>query len=318
MAVVFACSENSGLVSVSAEYASYMGPGQRVGTAVNTTTRANFDSSLSEGRVTFYYRHGTWSNTGAEMTVFDSSGLGIVRMWKSSTTAVRFEYWNGTAWVIMVTQAAPNSTQKYEFSFTTGIGGQFTFYYNNALVGSYDIGDAHAPAAYLTAYAAGGTGTAEHRGSFSSILVTDNARNLLNTTFETKGPTSNGTDATDGVGSYTDVDESVSDLGSTALQLVATTHKRSFKGSARTLTYAGGVILAVTVAAEMRIGDTGPTKARLYLVIGGTRYYGRTHQITETYQGYHHAFNLNPATGLKWTYAEAESALLEWGVEAVD
>ena len=69
------------------------------------------------------------------------------------------------------------------------------------------------------------------------------------------------------------------------------------------------------VAADVRRGASGPSQVKLYVVIGGTRYYSPAIAVngvgfvTVAYQ-----WDLNPATSAPWTVTQING--LEIGVEA--
>lgn len=326
MAIAFACSETSGFNMLGSSVLEYTGGASYYNTArsraalqQNTTARATVPDVLSSFRLKFLRRSGTWTSTGAMFTLYTAAGVGIIRMFKTSSTAWRLDYWDGAAWQVASTTVPYNTNLvvPMEFKVVTGVGGSVEIYSNDVLVESWPIGDVTGSLKYIDFTLLGGTGTTAHREVFSEVIIADTSRSLQNVVVETEAPTGNGADV-DGTGTCLDVDEAVNDQGGTVVNLSAAGMRRSFTAPARTATHESGNILAVTVAADLRMADDGgPTKARFYLVIGGTRYYGPTWTLTNSLMGYQHAWNTDPSTGAAWTKAAAEAASLAWGVEAV-
>jgi hypothetical protein len=135
----------------------------------------------------------------------------------------------------------------------------------------------------------------------------------LSSTSEIKPPTSNGADV-DGTGTWADVDEqTTSDADLITLNAVG--QRQSFKAAARTQTQA--VVTGITVSCRAWYEAGGPTGIKPYLTIAGVRYYGAVFALDLVPLAYQYTFDVNPATLVAFTTAEANAATLEWGWEAV-
>lgn len=123
---------------------------------------------------------------------------------------------------------------------------------------------------------------------------------------------------TGGTGGFGSVnDSSGSNYDTTFISLNTAGLRRSLKNTANR-NYDGRTIRAVAVNVRLRRGATGPTRARIYLTIGGTRYYHPTTQLlTTSFESYTFVFENDPSTSLPWELTNAQAASLEWGVEAV-
>lgn len=126
----------------------------------------------------------------------------------------------------------------------------------------------------------------------------------------------NGAD-TGGTGSFSSINTTGTGYDSTFISLNTAGLRRSVKNSAAR-NYDSRSVRAVAINARLRRGATGPTRATLYLTIGGTRYYHPNVQLlTTSFESYTFVFENDPSTSAPWTTSAAEAASLEWGVEAV-
>lgn len=150
---------------------------------------------------------------------------------------------------------------------------------------------------------------------FSAIFVSDSGgdtsyvyNNVAN---------ANGADV-GGTGDFNSVSNtSGSTYDSTFVSLNTAGLRRSFRNTAAR-NYDNRGVRAVSISARLRRGTTGPTRATLYLTIGGTRYYHPNVQLLATsFESYTFVWETNPATGAPWLASEVQAASLEWGVEAV-
>jgi hypothetical protein len=151
-------------------------------------------------------------------------------------------------------------------------------------------------------------------GGYDTLVAHEivQSTSTLSSTSEIKPPTSNGTDV-DGTGTYADVDEQVySDADQ--ITLLAVGNHQSFKSAARTQTQ--DVVSGVTLSCRAWYEAGGPTSIKPYLTIGGVRRYGPAIALDVIALAYQYTFDVNPATGVAFTPAEANAATLEWGWEA--
>lgn len=322
MTILFACTETHGFThsAGAVEYtggATYYNTSRSRGCLQNgyTETTAPLSTPLDEGYVSFMARNNGWEN-GAELTMYDASGVGVLRLYRESSSSTRIEYWDGAAWATALTAPFASIVTQGVIKFKTGVGGEVSYFFNNSLIATASIGDATNAFSYLTVSVIGGSGLSSHRKAFSEIMIADDVRSLLYCICETEAPTGAGTDA-DGTGTYLDVDDPTNDNGATNIVLAAAGNRNSFTSPARTAAPSGSEFLGVSVAADMKRDVSGPQNARFYLKISGTRYYSDTFALTEGLVGYHYIWPLNPATSAAWTQSDAQAATLEWGVEAV-
>ena len=302
------------------------------GGAVESTTAGTFDAAFcrSSLRITgtgyaqkdwgtsltdTIWFHAQWrtdnAGTGQPALIFlDSSGNQFVRLNVPSSGTFQMQYWNGAAWTNIGSSWAWANNTRYtlDIKITLGVSGGVEVYWNNSLQTS--------GSASLTAYAnlrsfrllTHATGGGAH---WSQVQIADVS--TLNHNVFTFTPSTAGTD-TDGTGAIGDVTETVTN-DATYVEFTAAGNKRSGKTAARSLT---GTVKSVSVTGRlMRVDATGPQRAKPYVLIGGTRYYGTTFTLTTAFADYFYVWETNPATGLAWTTSDVNDANLEVGWEAV-
>lgn len=240
--------------------------------------------------------------------LFNSVGAEVARIRRYSTGGwVRPEVYDGTTWVTGPGfNATANSKFTYDIHYESS--GKVSFYINGSPYFEH-TGSLHATADVQKARF-----KAQYSGTVSEVIVSDS--NTVARRLESEVATANGTDNVDGTGSYVDIDE-IGLNDSDVLILNAAGQKRSFTSPARTFNSVNHTPKTVTVSARMKRDATGPQNARFYLIIGGTRYYSTTFALADGFLTYQYSWDTNPATGTAWTYAEAQSASLEWGIEAL-
>lgn len=311
----FSVVTGTGGVSESTDAGTFDASFCRASLRITGTSYAQRDWGTSlTGTIWF---HAQWrtdnAGTGQAAAIFlDSSGNQFLRLNVPSNGTFQMQYWNGTAWTNIGSSWAWAINTRYilDIKITLGVSGGVEVYWNNALRTS--------GSASLTAYAnlrsirlqahATGVGAGAH---WSQIQIADVS--TLNHNVFTMTPSTAGTD-TDGTGTNADITETtLSDA--TYVEFTTAGQKRSGKTTARSLT---GTVKAVCVTGRlMRVDATGPQKARPYVLIGGTRYYGTTFALTTGFAEYFYVWETNPATGLAWTTADVNDANLEIGWEAV-
>lgn len=257
-------------------------------------------------------------NTGQGMNLLDSSKVPWFRLTNPTTSGVYLiEQWSGSVWNTLSTLTLTPASSLWTFN-VGGLGtssGTITVHRGGVLL-----------------YAVAGqnfTGIANLRYARFSCLGNDSTRstwteqcianhNLVNNRLKTVRATSNGTDATDGSGSYTDINENGQAFNndSSYIELTSATQHRSFKAGARTLAFPTSKGCSIGFRA-MKMDLTGPQNIKPYLLISGTRYYGTTFALTIGWLNYQYVWTVNPATSSAWTMSDINSAGLEWGLEAV-
>lgn len=277
----------------------------------------------TEGSSGFMLHAGNGSSDRLAVTYKNASGVDLFRVAVIAASQIVFQYWNGSAWVDIGAVFNPGSTMvqyRIEFSgYGTSSGALSMRAFNDA--GESAVATRSVSGLDFTAL--GGVAqlhvlcTTRGGGSqpgFSTAFIMDSdgdASYVYNNVAN-----ANGSDA-GGTGDFSSVNDTGSGYDSTFISLPTVGLRRSIKNTANR-NYAGRTVLAVSVAARLRRGTSGPTRARIYLTIGGTRYYHpNTQLLTTAFASYSFVFETNPATGAAWELADAEAASLEWGVEAV-
>lgn len=295
----------------------------RTGSEFDGGTSRVANSPLLPARTTGGVRW-TWGTNSAPangITHFawvNDAGTEILRVTNTSLGNQQLQYWSGSAWV-GVGSAQPVSLGDYRAELTfDGLGtaaGVLTFRHFDMLSGSL-VAEWSATGLDLTACT--NISKARVRAQSGGIMAVaeyivcdDPPGGLVG---YNRAPNSDGID-TDGGTTYAAIDDlTLNDAD--FLSLAASGNKHSVKGTARD--FAGQRVDAVTISFRARCGATGPTQVRAYLVLGGTRYYHPdTVTLSTSFAAYQVAWELNPANGLPWVGADAESASLEWGWEAV-
>jgi hypothetical protein len=197
-------------------------------------------------------------------------------------------------------------------------GGILQWHINGALMTQL-LGDTKFTAATTVDYAAGWVPVGGGSGwntdtAWSQIMFTSEdymTYGLAVLNLELSGA---GADATQDTGVYTDVNELVEDR---TTGMTFDTVGDHFSGALADIAgiSSGSPIMGFRVAADVRRGASGPSQVKLYVVIGGTRYYSPAIAVngvgfvTVAYQ-----WDLNPATSAPWTVTQING--LEIGVEA--
>lgn len=320
MTVLFACTETSGFKRTGVEntVAPIAGRSRCNLGGGGGTYRFDLPSALPAGWFSCQNKR-TNTGSGAEVEFFAADDTPVFRIYKTATSTCRIDYWSGSAYVIGATFTVGYTGGNIlcQIEFSTGTDGSVSYYEDSELVYTLSIGSATSSISYGIITPLGNTASASStNAAVSEVIVTDTERNLLYCQVETEAPTADGGDI-DGTGSYADVDEAANDGGSACILMATVGDQQSFTAAARTSMYPDGVILAVTVAVDMRRGGTSPPRARFYLKIGGVRYYSPIFDVDTAFRGYQYAWDENPATSAPWTPTDANDAALEWGVETV-
>jgi hypothetical protein len=295
--------------------AAYSRRGTQVGGSSSTYIIANAESALDDGWFHCVNRYSgtTGGPTGSLIELMDSSDNTLVRLGFTSANNMALQYWNGSAYVTVGLTTVHNGAARRRFDIrfrkhaSTGL---VEWYIDNTLFstsGDIDL-SAFGDVVKAKMWRAGGSGST----IYSQVSFSD--ENPISTNVWTAPAAADGTDNSDGSGTYVDINETpLSDAN--YIELSANGEHRSFVSGARTTT---DTIRGVTVTARaLTVDGTGPQNFKLYLLIGGVRYYSTTFALTNGMVPYTYTWILNPATGLAWTNSEANDSTLEWGFEAV-
>lgn len=277
----------------------------------------------TSGESGFNWSVGNNSADRTSITYKAADGSNRLRVAAIAANQVAFQYWNGSAWVDIGSTFDPGTTLNlYRISWS-GYGtasGSFTL---RAVVEAGEAPIVQRSVSGIDLTGISGIAQVEffctNRGGgnqpgLGAIFVVDSdgdASYVYNNVANAEGADTGGT------GGFASVNSTGSTYDSTFISLPTAGLRRSIKNTANR-NYAGRTVLAVAVNARLRRGTTGPTRARIYLTIGGTRYYHpNTQLLTTAFESYSFVFETNPATGVAWELADAQAASLEWGVEAV-
>lgn len=257
--------------------------------------KIRFSTNISSGRTVFAFRNG--------------SAVAMLRLQLTSNNVIQLQYYNGSGYTNVGSTLTINTSTLYTFDvhIKGGASGEIDFY-NGGTLHASGTGSYTSVANIVEGY----WEACEVSAARVSAVICDTTSTLTHRT-ESEIPTSDGTD-TGGTGGYADIDETPLSTADYLL-LPANGDNHSFKSAARTQTLAqvGGV----TVSGSLYYVAGGATKARPYLKIGGTRYYGTTFTLQTSAAPYSYSWVTNPATGIAWTSSDASDADLEWGWEAV-
>lgn len=246
----------------------------------------------------------------------NASGQIVAQIVSTDTVTAKYQVWDGAAFIdIGAPFSVPTNTkQRYDVHHKGGASGQVEVWAGAPGSQSKVVdatGNYASAVAIVRIFHDRSTGTGV-TGNFVAHEIVQTT-STLSSTSEVKPPTSNGSD-TDGVGTYTNIDEQTfSDVD--VITFSSAGQHQSFKCAARTLTQ--DIVTGVTVSWRAWYETGGPTSIKPYLTIGGTRYYGPVFAMGLTAQGYQYTWDINPATGVAFTPTEANAAALEWGLEGV-
>jgi hypothetical protein len=306
-----------------------------LGSSAVTTDRGNLFGSLGlgaespllpvrdSGSAGFALVKGNGGTDRVVVTLKAVDGTDRIRVVGVSNSDNELQYWDGSAWqTIGASFETTNSLTQYRIDWT-GYGTSAGAITMRAFLDAGEAAVASRAGSGLDLTALSGIArlhaVVTNRGggtqpSITAMFVADDDgdtsyvyQNVAN---------ANGAD-TGGTGTFSSVNSTGTTYDSSFISLPTAGNRRSVKNTAAR-NYGGRTIRAVAINARLRRGVTGPSRATLYLTIGGTRYYHPNVQLLTTgFVPYTFVFETNPATGIAWEITEAEAAALEWGVEAV-
>lgn len=238
-------------------------------------------------------------------------------------TVYIFQYWDGSAWVNV-----GSSFDLGNSSLVTQLRFEWSGYGTSSGAVSIrvfrDAGEALVAARSVT-----GLNFTSHSGivqmrvlearggqpsNFSTMFVCD-ADGDSSYVYNNVG-NANGAD-TGGTGTFASINDVGANYDTSFISLPSSGNRRSVKNTADRV-YDNRTVRAVAVNVRLRRGATGVTQARVYLTIGGTRYYHPTTlTLTTSFEPYCMVWETDPSTSSAWTLTNAQAASLEWGVEAV-
>lgn len=321
MTVVFGCTEDSGIsvsgttfTTAESRYNANMSRGAMRSAGTTPYNDLDFDSALTD-----CWFHAEWASRFADddgsylYRFYNDSGTEVFRVDCVSNNNFQAYFWNGSTMTAVgstwfMADAVTAGVHELVIHIECGASGSFEAFYDGVSVASGSITSASCN--NIKKCREADTENSTSYGTyFTENIAADEA--LVGAGLETQWPISDGTDV-DGVGGYGDVDEATrSDTD--YVQLANVGDKHSFGIDAFTQTQDG--VLAFIVSAVLACDASGPSQARAYIVISGTRYYSSAKTLSLSALPYNFYWQVNPATGLTWTKAQAQS-VVEYGIEA--
>lgn len=279
------------------------------------------------GDAGFTFRNQVVQTSESRVELLGAGASNRIRVVKTTpgsgnSTEYRVEYWNGAAWVIIgsvFSLTVSGAWYQFRLSWSGyGTAAGTISYRCFADAGEAPVASGSISGLDFTAL----SGIVQMRytdprggqpSQFSAAFICDDNGDpsyVYNSVANAEGADTGGT------GGFASVNSTGTGYDSTFISLPTAGLRRSIKNTAAR-NYNARTVRAVSVAARLRRGASGPTSAAVYLTIGGTRYFHPNVQLlTTSFESYTFVWETNPATGLAWDTADAEAAALEWGVEA--
>lgn len=276
---------------------------------------------ISDGvsAVTELWAHGvatcgtpTTATTRFGIVFSDSTGLPIARLQGNGGWRLgNLQYWDGSAWVTIASGfniiVVGGNTGTWDMQvILNGASSYVAFYLDGNLMadGTVSIGSS----GIFGNVAFGPAGTIPYY--ISQVIVAD--QSTIGMKYYCKAANADGS-KTGFTGSYADIDEPV--LGADYIYAATAGLESSFKAEVRNFT--GFQVAHVQVTTSAKRGAAGPSKLQHGIGTGGTMNYGSSKTLKFGFDGSKTVFTTNPATGLAWTNADAESVNLEFGVKSI-
>lgn len=281
----------------------------------------------TSGSAGWSFRLDISSVSSPEFNLFGASSANRIRLTKltpgSDGTTYQFQYWTGSAWVAIGANINLSLSNLYyqvrvEWSGYGTASGSISYRI------FMDGGEGVVASGSVTGLNFTSlTGIVQFswralRGGqptrISACFIADNGGD--SSYVYTTVANDNGSD-TEGTGDFNSVNTLGGAYDATFISLPTSGLRRSIRNSANR-NYDNRVVRAVAVNVRLRRGSTGPTQARVYLTIGGTRYYHPTTlSLGTAFQSYCMVWETDPSTSAAWSLTNAQASSLEWGVEAV-
>lgn len=278
------------------------------------------------GQITWRMRNNSdWVSGVHNFSWSNDAGIEVLRVRNTNTNTLQLQYWNGSTWVgIGAAQVVTADLVIRAHMVYSGLGtssGSISLVYIN-LTSGLPVATWSATGLDLTAC----TNISRHnlfRTSLGTMsvgeYVSSGNEDLSASVCHTVVGNATGSDNTGATGTFAAFDEGAANQNSVDdadfLQLSSVGSRYSFTAPARD--FAGRTVRTLCISYRARRGSSGPQTIRPYIKIGGTRYYAADQVLTTNFtSGYQAFWDVNPATGLMWTAAEAQAASLEFGFEA--
>lgn len=276
-------------------------------------TPLNF-TAAGEFWLDFYVYLVATGTTRALATIYSGS-TALFRIIQNTSSTLRVEYWDGSAWQVGVSNGGSvSSANRYRIAAHIKMHdtlGVIDLYLNGALIGTSFAGDTIRTAATTCDKAMfqcpGSSGVV-----YSAVFASDEDSRPIH--YIQRVPSGAGA-LTQMTGAYTDVDEfGFSDndfLQAASADLVTLVTKAALPTALNT----GYQVMGVSVSARALKGGTGPTKLQLACRHGTTNGFSGDKNLGAVGAPVQHMFTQNPATAAAWTFAEADAA--QFGVKSI-
>lgn len=218
-----------------------------------------------------------------------------------------FQYWNGSAYVTMVT--IPLNTIKYtvDVNYKNDVDGRIAVYVDHVLI-SEVTGDfsAYGEVDRLAIYNRATNGL-----NISQVIIADEPTIGFKVAY--RQPTGAG-NYTAWEGTFAEVDDAVP-TDSSFIAASVNDQRENFTKALFTVP-TGYRVKAVGATARARRGDTGPANLAFSLRFGSTDYDSADIPLALDFNPVQAFWHVNPATTIEWTPADAGSVSVEFGVKA--
>lgn len=285
--------------------------------AVHTTNGLAMFAALNTAADEIWCHAWVWNNSADfnegnnTFQWLNSSGTPILRLLSTTNNGTYFiQWWNGTAWVSLANPSIPGISGLHQWDFyikINTVSGKFQFYLDQVLIQDLSF-DAHT----ISSIKQWGIMPVRDTCDVSECIIHTNS--TINKRYNLRLPSANGAN-TGFTGSYTDVDEPITDNSNFIYTSVAN-NISTFPTAGRTLT--GYTVDAVIVThLSMRDDASGPQNIQRALYIGGTNYFGPTTALALGWTSYREYLTTDPSTSAAWTAAAAGAGALEAGAKAI-
>lgn len=331
------------ILAAGGEHIAFVWPSTQPTSANWSTTAALFDSAYCSGaivqsgtsmiaRAPFastnqsevwvhlqeFYTTTNGSSAVPFITLYNASGQGVLRLYQSSLTVRRLQYWNGTAWTDIGSTFSMTSGARASIDIYCKIadsGGEFSIYVDSVLKATL-TGDTNlfsgSEVSYVEISPTHSTNSA-NQGWSQLICSTTDTRLMKLSTLRPSGAGS----SSDWAGAYTDVDDvgfanDADYITSGTANQISTFALSDLSTEAQALTP-----LAIVATGRGRRGSTGPQNVQLAIRTGGTVYAAANDpNIGASFGNFtQRVWDVNPNTSAAWTLSDVQA--LEAGVKSI-
>lgn len=265
---------------------------------------------------TNFYEETSYSSSNVPL-VFYGGTTALFRLYTSTSTTWRMEYWNGSAWTAAftaVTCPVASSIHRLDIRLKMDNAvGAIELYVGGVLQASYAGDTIYTAETTISSVVVGyAHATNSIQTTWSACFVSDeDSRQILYTQRAVNGAGA----ATDWTGAFTTIDETGFD-DTDLLQSSTNGHVSTFaKAALPTALNTGYDVIGVGVTARARKGASGPANLQLVSRSGAVNGVSASKALGVTFTPYQEMFPLDPNTAAVWTYANADSSQL--GVKAI-